>query len=576
MIPPVIDSDCRSRGEHEIFHRLKNDVDTTGWIALHSLDIANHRRQISGEIDFVIIIPFKGVICLEVKACNKLSRKKGMWFYGTDPNPDPRGPFKQASMAMHSMRTAIVKQNPSLAAVPFWSAVAFPYVEFLTASDEWHSWQVIDSKKFRSQGLGQLLNDVIDQARIFLHSCSTAAWFNPLSNDPTPQQCETILNLLRPSFEFFESPKSRMQRVEEELKYYTEEQFAVLDVMERNQQITFNGPAGTGKTLLAVEAARRSALKGGRTLFLCFNRNLGKWLEEQTVELKSTLFVGTLHKYMLNIAQIRPKNHPSFWQQELPTIAIDSLIEDGNNWFFDELIIDEAQDILPGNLYLDVLDLSLKGGLTSGRWRFFGDFYNQAIYNNEDTPDNFFNIRGLNIPNAFLTANCRNTPRTVGIIELLGGLEPGYSKVLRPDDGFEPILLYYDDLEHQKRLLQKVLQDLYEKGFSGKDIVILSTEAEGACASKLEEQPWKSRIRPFGNTGKGYIGYCTVHSFKGMEAPVIILTDFSRFSGRLDKDLFYIAATRSKLRLIVLASIRVKENIVHALLDGGNVLQRRG
>lgn len=570
MIPPVIDPDCKSRGEREIFYRLKDDVDTTDWIVLHSLDIANHRRQVSGEIDFVIIIPFQGVICLEIKACSKLSRKEGMWFYGNDPNPDSRGPFKQASMAMHSMRTAIAKQNSTLAAIPFWSAVAFPYIEFSTVSDEWHSWQIIDSKKFRSQGLGQLLSNVLDQARGFLQSCLTATWFNPLSQEPTPKQCETIADLLRPNFEFFESTRSRMKRLEEELKHYTEEQFAVLDAMERNQRITFAGPAGTGKTLLAIEAARRSVLKGRRTLFLCFNRNLGKWLEEQTVELRTNLYVSTLHKYMLNITRIQPKSHPSFWQKELPTIAIEKLIESNNNeWVFDELIIDEAQDILQGDHYPDVLDLSLKGGLTSGRWRFFGDFDNQVIYNHGDTPSNFFNTRGLDVPNYSLTANCRNTPRTVGIIELLGGLKPGYSKVLRPDDGVEPMLLYYDDFEHQKRLLRKVLQILYKEGFTGEDIVILSTLADDACAPNLDEQPWKSRLRPFENAEKGYIGYCTIHSFKGMEAPVIILTDFARFSGSLYKDLFYIAATRAKLRLIVLASISAKESIVNALLNKG-------
>jgi len=46
---------------------------------------------------------------------------------------------------------------------------------------------------------------------------------------------------------------------------------------------------------------------------------------------------------------------------------------------YDEIIIDEAQDLLRDK-YLDVIDLILKGGLSAGRWRMFGDFEKQAIF----------------------------------------------------------------------------------------------------------------------------------------------------------------------------------------------------
>jgi len=103
MIPPYISPSCPSPGEREIFRRLKNDPETSDWIVLHSLDIADHVRQISGEADFVIIIPAKGVLCIEVKACSSLRRENGQWFYGLDNRPDRRGPFRQASEASFSL-----------------------------------------------------------------------------------------------------------------------------------------------------------------------------------------------------------------------------------------------------------------------------------------------------------------------------------------------------------------------------------------------------------------------------------------------------------------------------------------
>src|SRR5688500_9443632 len=97
MIPPVVHGGCTSPGEREIFRRLRDDPATSDWIVLHSLDVAEHRKQIAGEIDFVVIVPAKGVLCLEVKACRSLRRDGGLWYYGTEAKADARGPFKQAS-----------------------------------------------------------------------------------------------------------------------------------------------------------------------------------------------------------------------------------------------------------------------------------------------------------------------------------------------------------------------------------------------------------------------------------------------------------------------------------------------
>src|SRR5437879_1291692 len=102
MIPPSIASDA-SPGEREVFRRLEAAPSSDDWIVLHSLDIARHRRQVVGELDFVIIIPALGVLCLEIKACARLRRSGGTWYYGSNPEPDYRGPFKQAAEGMHSL-----------------------------------------------------------------------------------------------------------------------------------------------------------------------------------------------------------------------------------------------------------------------------------------------------------------------------------------------------------------------------------------------------------------------------------------------------------------------------------------
>src|SRR5258708_32393770 len=104
MIPPNCHAGTSSKGEIEIFLRLRDDPSTEEWTILHSLDIAHHQKQVSGEIDFVVIVPAKGVLGVEVKACHHLERQEGRRYYGTRIFPDTRGPFNQASQAIHRIR----------------------------------------------------------------------------------------------------------------------------------------------------------------------------------------------------------------------------------------------------------------------------------------------------------------------------------------------------------------------------------------------------------------------------------------------------------------------------------------
>ena len=179
-----------------------------------------------------------------------------------------------------------------------------------------------------------------------------------------PEQCAAIARLLRPSFEVAQTPKLVRGEREQELLRYTEEQFEALDAMERNKRVAFEGSAGTGKTLLALESARRSALEGRRTLLLCFNRLLGDWLREQAAALSGDVDAGTLTASCFGWprkAQRENAAHAS-WETELPTKALEALVDDPEPAHYEELVIDEGQDILRDE-YLDVLDLSLPAGL---------------------------------------------------------------------------------------------------------------------------------------------------------------------------------------------------------------------
>ena len=132
MIPPMVPADYASAGEREVFRRLQGDPGTRDWIVLHSLALATHQRRVSGEIDFVVIIPGCGIVALEVKGCSTtaLRRVDGLWYYGQGGSGDSRGPFRQASEGMHTLRRRVAAAFPRLRAMLFASAVLFPFALF--------------------------------------------------------------------------------------------------------------------------------------------------------------------------------------------------------------------------------------------------------------------------------------------------------------------------------------------------------------------------------------------------------------------------------------------------------------
>ena len=573
MLPSNIYDGCPSPGERELFTILKNDRYIDSWTILHSLDLADHIRQVSGEADFVILIPGLGILCLEVKACHSVIHADEGWYYGKDPAPHQKGPFRQASEAMHSIRKRVVTSRPGLSGVLFWSAVIFPYLDFTIRSSEWLEWQVIDSKKLQSRGLPESIRHVLRCAREHISIKAGSLSKALLETRPTIAECNEIAEVLRPNFELTISPRSRVKKMKDDLIAFTAEQYAALDTLEANDRILFRGPAGTGKTLLAIEAAKRASKSNKKVLLICFNRLLKEWISAQLEQAYPTVTVHTFHSYALSVAGIVPSSTQAssnaFWQEELPSYALSALLtSDAKNPFlFDELIVDEAQDILVSQ-YLDLLEFSIPNGLDGGRWRFFADFENQAIFNSEVAiePVAAMKEHVTAFVECSLRNNCRNPPRIAGLAHLLGRLAPDYSKVLRPDNGVEPEIIFYRDADHQEELLLGKLRQFQTEGFEAADMVVLSPRSDlTSRAANISDLKWKQRMKPLSLCKKGDIGFATIHAFKGLEALVVIVTDLSRFDPTSTADLFYIGVTRAVERLVVFMGEDARQDVIRSL-----------
>ena len=146
LIPNVLKDSVQSRGEVKIFNYFKNENQLTkDWIILHSLDIAQHRKKKRGEADFIVLIPNKGIICVEVKAHSHISRMDGIWHFGREKGESP---FDQ----VRGNSESLIKQinELSLSTKPFvTNLVIFTHCPFSEKSIEWNDWELIDSNEIR-------------------------------------------------------------------------------------------------------------------------------------------------------------------------------------------------------------------------------------------------------------------------------------------------------------------------------------------------------------------------------------------------------------------------------------------
>lgn len=584
MIPSSLAPGCSSPGEHAVFAKLRNDPSTSGWIVLHSFGVAKHPTRLEGEIDFVVLVPGEGILFLEIKA-GHVSRSNGIWKYGTGAaqKTSEIGPFRQASEAMHAIRGNLARRAPDLRGLLFYSGVIFTLVDFDQDSPEWHSWQYAGRTDFSRQPISTLCVRMLRRAHDHMRASPSATWYGIHRSRPSREQVSRIAELLRPDFEYVVPAEARVAEGEQRIHRFTQEQFGALDLLRDNDRIIFKGPAGTGKTFLALEAAERFLWSEERVMVACYNKLLGGWLNSELrartgrTKFAGQVTSGTLHSILLKLSRmtINGSESSEFWARTLPERVVDlALAGEIETPLFDVIVLDETQD-LALDPYLDVLDILLEGGLAGGRWAFFGDFERQAIYTEDAVNAGESLIDRIRsrapIHTVYpLRTNCRNSENIAIAIELACRLQPRYSGVLSVEAGPELVIRFYRDAAEQLPLLEGAIADARQR-FGSPRIRILSVREDGSsCAARLARHSPSLNLNPLrtGNATSDTVAFSTIHAFKGLEAPAVVITDIEEFGGARMEALLYVGMSRAKLHLCVLMHERCKVGYEEAVKQG--------
>lgn len=553
MIPSLLSDDTRSDAERDLFVALRDAPGTDDWVVLHSLNLTVRDKKPFGEVDFVLLVPGGGVFAIEVKG-GGIECSDGAWTT-MDRNgrrwPMKRSPFKQAQEGMWQLRDSLLKSVgvATMDKVVFGSAAIFPDTEFKITSPEWAEWEVLD-KRACSRCLVTALGKMMSGHAARLRLDGTA--FTPLLLSQTRQ-------VLRPDFECVMAAGTTLKLVEQQLLKLTEEQFGALDLMKFNERMLCQGAAGTGKTMLALELARREARSGRKTLLVCYNRLLGAWLAAQTKG-DPNLTAGSFHQLGRECIEAQglladfnaEAKTAIFWERTFPELAWQAIAESGES--FDVLIVDEAQD-LSASLILDVLDAWLAGGMESGRWAFFADFERQAIFAGEQHRTTLL-ARGPGCVRWHLTLNCRNTKRIARETALLSGFERPPYRMGQIDGVPVDSTFCVDESEAATKLAARITKFIADGG-SPDDLVVLSSRRlVNSCAAVVQKghgfvlldahevAPERSR--------QPIVRFATIQAFKGMESQAIILCDVASLGDDEQQSLLYVGMSRARLQLALI------------------------
>lgn len=559
MIPSVLSNEVKSTAERRIFNWFSSAEGTGDWIVMHSLGIANHDRLIYGETDFFVLAPGYGLFALEAKG-GRLKRKNGIWYfidkYGNSGSK-VRGPFDQARdgaySIVRSIKERLNKEHHHLSNVLFGYGVMFPDIEYIAADLDEEQWQIFDLRDAKN-------------VREYIHNLSCGyqkKWeekYGAFKKSKLPS-CDDVIYLstiLRGDFDYVESINVQLKNADEALISLTEEQYRCLDQLDDNPRSLIYGPAGTGKTLLAIQETKKSVARGDKAALFCFNSNLGDWLYSYFEKLPVTMrpsYVGTLHKFMMRTIRKSgsaidfPRNedhYDYFFQEVLPCEA--TLIAQNLEIKFDKIIIDEAQDLINKNCLL-FMNACLQKGLLRGKWTMFGDLEMQAIYSHGKTADTLFEI--LETYSSFirfkLTINCRNTKPICEEIQTITGFKPPDKKWGRIE-GPPVNYITFSSNEEQKEKLEKLLIQLIESGIKQSSITILSSKKrENSVISLLNN----INVADFSIPPSHHITYSTIQSFKGLENTIIILVDVDSYES---ESLMYVGMSRARSGMYIFQS----------------------
>lgn len=537
-LPRSVTEDWRRKAEIRVYNKLRDNLDkhftvfySRPWLGL---DEYGHERD--GECDFLVVHPDYGMLAIEVKGGEiSYDPKQEQWL-----SRDRHGfshkiknPVIQAKSAKHEMLRRL-HNSPR-----------YPYRRIHIA----HGVVFPDASAPSSELSADIPKRIVCDAREFRHG------FRPwiaerLSEDKIPDGCEplgrdgiaALERFLAKPFTLNFRIGASLAEAEEAFQVLEPTQFHILDTIKDMPRALIQGGAGTGKTVVAMEEATRSAKDGRRTLLTCHSRPLARKLERDLKEIDNLTVAGfhSLCGDMASQAGVTVDNSESkkcFYDIDLPNALINSM-KRKSSLMWDAVIVDEGQDF-HSDWWLAIDECLREDGIL----RIFMD-NNQKIY---DKPEMSF----LDIERSIVRLS-RNLRNTKNIHRAAMVHYSGHEIVADGPEGRE---IEWVEVKADAKILsayKKLQRIVFKEDVDPGDIAVLCDDirvAEGFLghARKSELSFTSAEVMDVES-----VVVDTVARFKGLERSVVIhLVGDNREPRR---ELAYVAFSRARFHLCVICT----------------------
>lgn len=502
MIPDFGPSHDKSAGEVRVYALLRTQlgdeftiIHSLPWLAAATKALGES-KAVTGEIDFLVVHAELGVLAIEVKG--GAYRNQGATFVciGTQRGADP---IEQVRSSTHGLARWL-GADPRLR-LRIGYLLVFPHSDFMGKAK---------LPALHDPTVEPAVSLIVDRSDLDSLaervSQTMRYWRSSLKNPALGEERKMdLIQALCPGFDGTPNWAARVAWDGKEYLRLTQGQAEVVARVDSERNTVITGWPGTGKTLILIEAARRWSAQGKKVLLLTFNSLLCAYIQAQLAS-HGDAKAMTWHAFCRAHSSVGKSILDQDWFAKGCLEGVRMAAEQGRLTPYDVLLIDEAQAFDPQWL----------------AWLRQWHGANQIVASCDETQVFEFEGRRTGVAELcetigadepFLLTSAIRSPRAV-VERLKAVMKPPY-QLSSPRD-MDPDAID-ERLQHGSReSVESVISSLVAQGVKNRDIVVLSK--------------FKWSTPPSG------AGRCaTLSSFRGSEAPVIIVSDASDMS---DVELF--------------------------------------